>query len=448
MVGAAVGLIPCWDAVLLLALAWSIGRAALGIALVIAFSVGSAATILMVGLAAGLLRQGRRPALRVRPHRPGARRARRLAAGRDRRRPPLSIRSGPMTLEATRLLPGRRTPEEADQARLARAIRQREPRRQGDARRRLRRLRRGRPPALRHRRDDRDGRRGGRRGRPRGPDRLVPAASRRRRRRSAASRLPTIEADPRGMFGNAARCGGGTGAARRLRPAVRPVGRRRGPAAPGRAILPPARSPGPVRYSGAITAETPRKERIGAWKMRLYGFDQVKVKVGVAGQDDPARLRRIRTDPGQVDGRPARRERGVAGRRADRAGRAAPVGVRPTALEQPVPHAEVGALAELRPALGMPVMLDESLCGVARRAPGRREGLADLFNVRISKCGGLFPTLRLIGAGLSSMAWASSSAATRARRACSRRPAGTWRRTWPGSATSRARTTATSWPRT
>ena len=35
----------------------------------------------------------------------------------------------------------------------------------------------------------------------------------------------------------------------------------------------------------------------------------------------------------------------------------------PTALEQPVPHAEVHALAELRPRLGIPVMLDESLCG-------------------------------------------------------------------------------------
>ena len=35
----------------------------------------------------------------------------------------------------------------------------------------------------------------------------------------------------------------------------------------------------------------------------------------------------------------------------------------PSALEQPVPHAEVEALAELRPRLGVPVMLDESLCG-------------------------------------------------------------------------------------
>ena len=36
---------------------------------------------------------------------------------------------------------------------------------------------------------------------------------------------------------------------------------------------------------------------------------------------------------------------------------------RPSVLEQPVAHAEVNALADLRPRLGIPVMLDESLCG-------------------------------------------------------------------------------------
>ena len=49
---------------------------------------------------------------------------------------------------------------------------------------------------------------------------------------------------------------------------------------------------------------------------------------------------------------------------------------RPSALEQPVPHAEVEALAELRPRLGVPVMLDESLCGYpdAVAAIARRDG--------------------------------------------------------------------------
>jgi muconate cycloisomerase len=56
----------------------------------------------------------------------------------------------------------------------------------------------------------------------------------------------------------------------------------------------------------------------------------------------------------------------------------------------------VDALADLRPRLGLPVMLDESLCGWpdARRSVER--GTADLFNVRLSKCGGIVPSLRII----------------------------------------------------
>jgi muconate cycloisomerase len=66
-----------------------------------------------------------------------------------------------------------------------------------------------------------------------------------------------------------------------------------------------------------------------------------------------------------------------------------------TAVEQPVPHADVGCLSKIRPRLGVPVMLDESLCslGDADRAIG--EGLCDLFNIRLSKCGGLLNSLAL-----------------------------------------------------
>ena len=54
------------------------------------------------------------------------------------------------------------------------------------------------------------------------------------------------------------------------------------------------RGPVSVRYSTTITAETVRRERISALKMRLYGFHQCKVKVGVAGADDAQWSRCIR----------------------------------------------------------------------------------------------------------------------------------------------------------
>jgi muconate cycloisomerase len=43
----------------------------------------------------------------------------------------------------------------------------------------------------------------------------------------------------------------------------------------------------------------------------------------------------------------------------------------------------------------MPVMLDESLCGMSDAENCVHEGWGDLFNLRLSKCGGFLNTLRL-----------------------------------------------------
>ncbi|MDR3639255.1 MAG: enolase C-terminal domain-like protein, partial [Isosphaeraceae bacterium] len=206
--------------------------------------------------------------------------------------------------------------------------------------------------------------------------------------------LRETTADPRGMFGNAARCA--------LELAILDAyGRRFGESA-GQAIrlmnapgLERRAVPGRVRYSGAITAETGPKERTSAWKMWLYNFAQTKIKVGVAGQDDPSRLARLRKIMGRrMDVRLDANEAWAASEVEERVRPLLPY--RPSALEQPVPHAEVGALAELRPRLNVPVMLDESLCGYPDGERAVALGTADLFNVRLSKCGGIGPTLRLI----------------------------------------------------
>ncbi|MBX6312316.1 MAG: dipeptide epimerase [Isosphaeraceae bacterium] len=213
-------------------------------------------------------------------------------------------------------------------------------------------------------------------------------------RRLGMFTLPEIQADPRGKAGNAARCA--------LELAILDAyGRRFGASISQALRLDEAagglltNAPSPVRYSGAITAESDRKERISAWKMRLYGFQQVKVKVGVAGQDDPKRLERLRRILGRrMD---IRLDANEAWSAAEVVDRVAPlIRFTPTALEQPVPHAEVDALAELRPRLGVPVMLDESLCGYPDAVRAIERGTADLFNVRLSKCGGIGPTLRII----------------------------------------------------
>jgi L-alanine-DL-glutamate epimerase-like enolase superfamily enzyme len=44
----------------------------------------------------------------------------------------------------------------------------------------------------------------------------------------------------------------------------------------------------------------------------------------------------------------------------------------------------------------VPVMLDESLCGYPDAVHAVEKGTADLLNVRLSKCGGIIPTLKIM----------------------------------------------------
>src|SRR5262249_59595440 len=101
-----------------------------------------------------------------------------------------------------------------------------------------------------------------------------------------------------------------------------------------------------VLYSGAIMASTRLRECHSAFRMWLYGFRQVKLKVGVTGQDDPARLRVLRTILGRrMDLRLDANEAWPAAELVERVRPLLPS--RPSALEQPVPHAEVSVLSEL-----------------------------------------------------------------------------------------------------
>lgn len=212
--------------------------------------------------------------------------------------------------------------------------------------------------------------------------------------RVAGLALPSIVADPRGMFGNAAR----TALELAL---IDAYGRSSGESA-GRAIRLASREPALltprpawVRYSGAITAESPGKELRSAGKMWLNNFRHVKLKVGVDGQDDAKRLSRIRAILGRkIDVRLDANEAWAPDEVVGRVAALRPSN--PSVIEQPVPHAQVESLAAMRPHLGLPVMLDESLCGYPDAVRAIDGGTADLFNVRISKCGGLVPALRLI----------------------------------------------------
>lgn len=151
---------------------------------------------------------------------------------------------------------------------------------------------------------------------------------------------------------------------------------------------------GEVQYSGVITSDRPLSVLHSAFKQRIYGFRQIKVKVGTLGTDDFALLRRIRRIVGRrVDLRIDANEAWTVDSLAETL---APLTLAHiSSVEQPVPHAEVGRLAAVREDLPVPLMLDESLCSMSDATRAIDEGLCDLFNIRLSKCGGFVPSLKI-----------------------------------------------------
>jgi muconate cycloisomerase len=148
-----------------------------------------------------------------------------------------------------------------------------------------------------------------------------------------------------------------------------------------------------VQYSAVIDAGA-----TGLWRKALvrrwYGFRHCKVKVGAQSDNDAERLGTIRRWIGsrmdlRVDANEAWHAEEVLANVAQ---------LRPfhiSCVEQPVPHAEVAALAELRTQIGMSIMLDESLTSAADAEAAIADKTCDLFNIRLSKCGGFVASLKL-----------------------------------------------------
>ncbi len=149
-----------------------------------------------------------------------------------------------------------------------------------------------------------------------------------------------------------------------------------------------------VRYSGVIGNPKGWKARVYPLVYRLAGFRQVKLKVGIPGTDDIKRTRRTRRCLGRsIDLRLDANEAWAPDEVADRIRALEVFGI--TSVEQPVRHEDVASLADVRKQVKTPLMLDESLCGEVDAERAVRGGWCDLFNLRLSKCGGFIPSLRL-----------------------------------------------------
>jgi muconate cycloisomerase len=204
-------------------------------------------------------------------------------------------------------------------------------------------------------------------------------------------RLAPVPGDERGCNGNAARCA--------VELAILDAfGRRFGEAlwAVTPLVAPELFQMLPeVRYSGIITSARGLKARLVAWGMRVYGFQQIKVKVGIPGQDDVKRLKTIRAGAGsKMDLRVDANEAWNLEQAIDQIRAFQQFGI--TSVEQPLPHSDLGKLSELREKVATPIMLDESLCSLRDAEQACQFHACDLFNLRLSKCGGFIPSLRLM----------------------------------------------------
>ncbi|HBL46566.1 enolase C-terminal domain-like protein [Gimesia sp.] len=208
-------------------------------------------------------------------------------------------------------------------------------------------------------------------------------------------KLPELKEAPpeyvkRGCFGNAARCAIELSlldaATRAMQTSLSAIFTHLDSA---QELLQPQKS---VRYSAVLTSMRPIKQYSLAALYRLTGFQHCKVKVGLPGSDDRALLKRIRSIMGRkMDLRVDANEawtREILDRKTEQL-----ASFRISAIEQPVRHTDITSLKNINRLQQIPVMLDESLCSMDDAETAISEGYCNYFNLRISKLGGLIPTL-------------------------------------------------------
>ncbi|MGQ9650553.1 MAG: enolase C-terminal domain-like protein [Phycisphaerae bacterium] len=151
-----------------------------------------------------------------------------------------------------------------------------------------------------------------------------------------------------------------------------------------------------VRYSGVLSGDSIVRLRRSVRKMRLFGLRDFKLKVGY--EDDVDRV-------SAVVNALRRALRNGATLRLDANGawsieralemcrvlRSYPI----ACIEQPLPPGCEEQLIRLKSEARSPIMHDESLVTQADAERLYRMGIADAFNIRLSKNGGFLPSLRL-----------------------------------------------------
>jgi len=158
--------------------------------------------------------------------------------------------------------------------------------------------------------------------------------------------------------------------------------------------LPPSRLE--LVYSGVISSDSPKDAAALAKRMARLGIKQIKVKVGTS--DDASRLDAVRQAVGdRVELRADANGAWKAAQAVAQLKLLAPFKL--AVIEQPVAAADIAGMKQVRANCGLPVMADESLVTIDQARQLIAENACDLFNIRLSKNGGLAGSLAIAKLG-------------------------------------------------
>jgi L-Ala-D/L-Glu epimerase / N-acetyl-D-glutamate racemase len=145
-------------------------------------------------------------------------------------------------------------------------------------------------------------------------------------------------------------------------------------------------------WIGTVPPEQAATEAV-AWQAR--GFVTAKIKIAGAGDEGIARVAAVRAAVG--DRMALRVDFNESLPRTEAAPfirKLQPYGL--TLVEQPIPRADIDGLAQIRRAIGIPLMADESVTDPASLIEIIRRRAADIVKVKVMKQGGLTRTRRMI----------------------------------------------------
>ncbi len=156
---------------------------------------------------------------------------------------------------------------------------------------------------------------------------------------------------------------------------------------------------GPVRskevaYSAVVSADDIESVRDTCELTKSFGITDVKLKVGLSEERDLEILQTAREILG--DAVSLRVDANCAWTAEEALGRIeAFAPFRLDGVEQPLPADDIDGLSWLTARSGIPIILDESLVSMDDARELARRAACHVFNIRISKCGGLLNATRI-----------------------------------------------------